>query len=286
LGAAAAYLVPNVLAQPAPGARDAEEAIHQARRLQQIQQIESDSAGYAAAIVGRWEESARKAGRWDRNYSADLLASLSKLDPENLLEAGEAPTYEAMMAVLATGKPEPMTQGLAPSALGQSFQDLVYTPVTPCRIVDTRTAVAGALAGCPPLRRGQQRPPRKQQPVRHPLGVAQAVTMAIVAVQPAGRAPDCLGLGASGQRPHIRATWALTPRSSPSPGAATTLPSAWPRLTSSGRPGYFGIETTARPDRALDVGGLIARSRRPLRPGPNGDGRWILQTRSPFPASS
>ena len=138
---------PAVFAQPARGTWAAEEAIHQAQRQQQIQQVQSDKAGYAAAIVERWEESARKAGRWDRTYSADLLASLTKLDPENLLAAGEASTYEAMMTVLARGKREPAPPGVVPSALGQNFQDLVYTPVTPCRIVDTRSAAAGALAG-------------------------------------------------------------------------------------------------------------------------------------------
>jgi hypothetical protein len=177
--------------QPATGARDAEEAIQRAQRQQKIQQVQGDKAGYAAAIVARWEESAREAGRWDKNYSAALLESLTMLDPENLLAAGEASSYKAMMTVLATGRAEPTTRGLAPNSLGQNFQDLVYTPVTPCRIVDTRNAVAGALAGGAVRLFDVDSSSFTAQGGSSagcgiPLGVAQAVTMTIVAVQPAG----------------------------------------------------------------------------------------------------
>lgn len=181
---------PTVFGQPATGARDDEEAIQRAQRQQAIQQVQGDKAGYAAAIVGRWEESARKAGRWDKNYSADLLDALTKLDPENLLAAGEVSSYEAMMLVLATGRAEPTTRGPTPEALGQNFQDLVYTPVTPCRIVDTRNAVAGALAGGVIRLFDADSSSLTPQGGSStgcgiPLGVAQAVTMTIVAVQPA-----------------------------------------------------------------------------------------------------
>jgi hypothetical protein len=137
---------PNVFGQPAPGARGEDEAIRRTQRQQEVRQVLGDKAGYAAAIVARWEDSAREAGRWDRNYSVDLLESLMKLDAENLLAAGEASSYQAMMTVLATGQAEPTIEGPVPGSLGQNFQDLVYTPVTPCRIVDTRSAVEGALA--------------------------------------------------------------------------------------------------------------------------------------------
>ncbi len=183
---------PNVFGQPAPGARDEEGAIQRVQRQRAIQQVQSDKAGYAAAIVARWEESAREAGRWDKSYSVDLLGSLMTLDPENLLAAGEASSYQAMMAALATGRAEPTIEGPVPNSLGQNFQDLVYTPVTPCRIVDTRMAVAGALAG------GSVRlfdadgsnltaQGGSSAGCGIPFAVAQAVTMTITAVHPAGQ---------------------------------------------------------------------------------------------------
>jgi len=198
---------PNVFGQPAAGARGGAEAIPGGQRQHDLQQVLGDKAGYAAAIVARWEESAREAGRWDKNYSVDLLESLMKLDPENLLAAGEASSYQAVMTVLATGRAEPTIEGPGPSSLGQNFQDLVYTPLTPCRIVDTRSAVEGALAAGVARTFDVDGSNLADQGGRAtgcgiPLAVAQAVTMTIVAVQPAGRG-------------HL-AAWGLGPRPTPS----------------------------------------------------------------------
>ena len=183
---------PDVFGQPAPGARGENEVVLRAQRRQEMQQVLGDKAGYAAAIVARWEESAREAGRWDKNYSVDLLESLMKLDPENLLAAGEASSYPAMMTVLATGHGEPTIEEALPSSLGQNFQDLVYTPLTPCRIVDTRIAVAGALTGGAVRLFDVDSTNLTAQGGSStgcgiPLGVAQAVTMTIIAVQPSGQ---------------------------------------------------------------------------------------------------
>jgi hypothetical protein len=155
-----------------------------------FQQVQSDKAGYAAAIVARWEESAREAGRWDKSFRVDLLESLMKLQPENLLAAGEAPSYAAMMTVLATGRTEPKVHEPVPSTLGDNFRDLVYTPVAPCRIVDTR-AGGGALAGGAVRLFEVDSGDLSAQGGSStgcgiPLGVAQAVEMTIVAVLPAG----------------------------------------------------------------------------------------------------
>jgi len=195
---------PNVSGQPASGARDEDDAIRRAPRRHGIQQVLGDKAGYAAAVVARWEESAREAGRWDRNYAVDLLKSLMELNPENLLAAGEASSYQAMMTVLATGQVEPAIEGPAPNSLGQIFQDLVYTPVPPCRIVDTRFAVEGPLAAGAARTfdvDGSDLAGQGGSPAACgiPLAVAQAVTMTMVAVQPAAR--GYLTAWGLGQRP-------------------------------------------------------------------------------------
>src|SRR5262249_36223560 len=77
--------------------REDPDAILRAQREERLQQVESDRTAYAASIVARWEESAREAGRWDKNFSSDLLGALLKLDSENLLAAGEASSYPGMM---------------------------------------------------------------------------------------------------------------------------------------------------------------------------------------------
>jgi hypothetical protein len=183
---------PSVFGQVAPGPRDETEGVERAERQHEMQQLLGDRAGFAAAIVARWEQSAREAGRWDESTSLDLLESLMRLSPDSLLAAGQASSYRAMMAVLATGHGEPPIEGPAPSSLGQAFQDLVYTPVTPCRIVDTRRAVEGPLGAGAARTFDVDRGDLGEQGGSAtgcgiPLAVAQAVTMTIVAVQPAGR---------------------------------------------------------------------------------------------------
>lgn len=101
-----------------------------------LQQVIEDKASYASSIVSRWEETARTSGKWDASYTSDLYIALMKLTPDNLLAAGEATSFEGMMTALATGH----SAAISPNSLGDIADDMVYTPVTPCRIVDTRNA--------------------------------------------------------------------------------------------------------------------------------------------------
>jgi hypothetical protein len=144
---AVALVSPTLLGQQPLRFQDAQGAVQQAQQQQKLEQILSDRAGYVAAIVQRWEDSARASGRWDESYSVDLQQALMSLQPENLLAAGEAPSYETMMTVLKTGRTDATLQTRAPLQLGQVGADQVYTAVTPCRIIDTRLAVLGALNG-------------------------------------------------------------------------------------------------------------------------------------------
>ena len=189
------FVIPSVLAQQIPSLRDMQDQTRRAQYQEKLQQVLNDKAGYAAAIVQRWESDARASGKWDDNYSTDLQNALVKLAPDNLLAAGEAPTYAAMRRVLAAGLPVPPVlpdhegAALSPELLGDVTDDLVYTPVTPCRIADTRygggpitagtsrsfdvdgsnfSGQGGNAAGC-----------------GIPYGVARAITMNITVTQPA-----------------------------------------------------------------------------------------------------
>ena len=84
--------VPNVFAGQASSGQSA-EAAQAADYQQKLQQVVNDKAGYAAAIVQRWDSSAKASGRWDENYATDLFGALMKLQPENLLAAGEASSF-------------------------------------------------------------------------------------------------------------------------------------------------------------------------------------------------
>jgi hypothetical protein len=138
-----------------PSAKSAQESNQTQEHQAKLQQMLNDKAGYAASIVQRWESAARENGRWDESFAASLSLSLARLQPENLLAAGEASTFKEMMHVLGTGRgfalADKLSGGTAldtavsPLSLGDTFNDLVYTPVTPCRIADTRAPGVGKI---------------------------------------------------------------------------------------------------------------------------------------------
>jgi len=154
LGIAIATLAftPNVFSQQTTNTPDHQNMIERARQRQEkLQQVTKDKAAYAASIVERWQTAARDSGKWDENFAGDLQKALVSLQPESLLDVGEAPTFDTMMKVLAYGRQtrtNPTATGsdtLSPRVIGDTADDLVFTPITPCRLVDTRVA-GGALA--------------------------------------------------------------------------------------------------------------------------------------------
>jgi hypothetical protein len=183
---------------------DDSETIARAQRQEALRRVESDRPAYAASVAARWEESARDAGRWDASFPSDLAGALATLPPESLLAAGEAPSFKEMMAVVATGRVPASAEGAEPSSLGDPQDDLVYTPVAPCRLVDTRLARDGALLGGAARTfdvdggsfAGQG---GSATGCGIPFAVAAAVTMTIVAVEPA--APGYLTAWGLGPQP-------------------------------------------------------------------------------------
>ena len=107
------------------------------------------------ALVTRWGPFIQA------NYGADveiwrerLTLWFLKADPTNLRDAVKQESYDGAMATLV-GRGMQVTDGAVAArgedgAIGAKFgdltQDLVYTPVAPCRIVDTRSTGAGAIA--------------------------------------------------------------------------------------------------------------------------------------------
>ena len=187
--------IPPAFAQKAPSEGDVLDATARAQYQADLQQVRQNKAGYAADIVARWENEARASGKWDPNYAVDLFGALMKLGPDNLLAAGEATSYDAMTAVLMAGS-------RAPLDLGDSFRDLVYTPVTPCRVVDTRNISNPLVAGV--TRTFDVDNPTSfsfqggfNGPCGIPFGAAAAVAMNLTVTAPtAGGFLTAFGLGA------------------------------------------------------------------------------------------
>src|SRR5436190_21409208 len=84
--------IPNLFGQRIPTIGDLQAATQRSQQEQKMQQLLNNKLAYADSIVRKWEAAARTNGRWDLNYATDLENALMKLQPENLLAAGEATT--------------------------------------------------------------------------------------------------------------------------------------------------------------------------------------------------
>jgi len=127
----------------------------------------STPAQRAAAVdrfVRRWGDYVRTVyGIEPRAWAMRLVPQFAKGAPANLRQALERETFEGAMAALdgvghrlsddrvltalAQLPPGPLQGkgGTIGKALGDTLRDLVYTPITPCRIVDTRNTLDGAI---------------------------------------------------------------------------------------------------------------------------------------------
>jgi hypothetical protein len=193
---------------------DAQQAARRAQYQQDIQDVVLHRASYVDRIVQRWEASARESGRWDQNWHANLQDALSKLSADNLLAADKAESLQEMMTVLADGPRKATIAGFAAGTnalqvqehaqtqpvLGQISGDLVYTPLTPCRIVDTRNA--GGQIGANTTRffdvdgADFSAQGGSNRSCQIPFGVARAVAMTITVTRPlTGGFLNAWGLG-------------------------------------------------------------------------------------------
>jgi len=109
----------------------------------------TDRQGLVKEILGLWESAPDPVVGENATLHGDLRAALKGATVNQLLEARQARTYEDVWAALPTGTRSPITvvplaagRTITPLVLGDASDDLVFTPVTPCRIIDTRGGVA------------------------------------------------------------------------------------------------------------------------------------------------
>lgn len=117
--------------------------------------VDVDRKVAAGRILLKWGGYVEKVNGQDRKaWAAALWPSLAAADPHNLQNALEAVTYEGMRNALlgqrpyddqiidraARSKSTGTSANPGTKALGSLAADLVFTPITPCRIVDTRVS--------------------------------------------------------------------------------------------------------------------------------------------------
>lgn len=91
-------------------------------------------------IVQKWAPHVQEAyGMNAKRWTGEMGPLFKSTSLEKLQDAANARTFEQMNnALLGTVALAPA--GDAPALIGDPDKDLVYTPVTPCRIIDTRVA--------------------------------------------------------------------------------------------------------------------------------------------------
>lgn len=103
-------------------------------------------------IVAKWAPHVQERyGVAPQDWVADMASTFAGAELSALEAAALATDFDTMNQRLLATAPDPlaMNQALAagpsPDALGDAANDLVYVPVTPCRLLDTRIA-GGAIA--------------------------------------------------------------------------------------------------------------------------------------------
>jgi hypothetical protein len=158
LAAALPLAVPAAI--PSPTARDG------AGQVRSATASPAERGALIHRFVMKWGGYAERVYGVDvRVWSMRMVPTFARGDADNLREALRRDTFEGALAALSgrgdriadariidafarvpAGTPAQRTPGVA-KALGDLGQDVVFTPITPCRIVDTRIAGGPIAAG-------------------------------------------------------------------------------------------------------------------------------------------
>ena len=123
---------------PPPG--QARAAGAQKRGLSEAQKANvRDRVAVATRILDKHQAEAEALGMpadWRRPFYEQLLP----LPVDGLLAVEGAESLQALSVAAAA-------EAVEPQSIGSSSEDLVYTPITPCRFIDTRYVAAGRIDG-------------------------------------------------------------------------------------------------------------------------------------------
>jgi hypothetical protein len=105
-----------------------------------------DRQALVSEILGLWGSAPNPVNARNEALHPDLRAALKAATTEQLLDAQKARTLDELWGALPKSASSPAAVPLAAGRIPQVVlgldTDLVYTPVTPCRIIDTRGGVA------------------------------------------------------------------------------------------------------------------------------------------------
>mgnify|MGYP001390861574 CR=1 FL=1 len=101
---------------------------------------ETMRAELTGMVMDRWSpEAAKRSGLSEDVWKDQMRSTFREADISNLELAASAIDYDGMNKALLGGGSAPVST-LGAKTFGSAGSDLVFTPITPCRIVDTRNA--------------------------------------------------------------------------------------------------------------------------------------------------
>jgi hypothetical protein len=127
----------------------AEPAAHD--REAALASVSANREGVIDAIVERWRPTMDGLA-YAKGWDVEIAGFLRAASAEKLLAASQAASYREVVAALHTRWTGPDVTPLAPGQspvpqFGESNDELVFYPVTPCRIIDTRFATPATPIG-------------------------------------------------------------------------------------------------------------------------------------------
>jgi len=108
--------------------------------------VEQQRSALVTRLAKQWSDAFAVLPKERRITHEQLSSALWALRADRLFAVTLAGEVEAIEAVLDEGRQDARKPRVAPKALGDATADLTYTPINPCRILDTRSTVAGPLA--------------------------------------------------------------------------------------------------------------------------------------------
>ena len=108
--------------------------------------VEQQRSALVSRLARQWSDAFAALPKERRLDHEQLSNALFALRADRLFAVTLAGDAEAVEAVLAEAKREAAKPRAAAKALGDATADLTYTPINPCRILDTRATAAGPLA--------------------------------------------------------------------------------------------------------------------------------------------
>jgi hypothetical protein len=99
----------------------------------------------AFALSSRFEQSANAQGYANANWRQDLIANLMKLGDDEFDRVAAAPSFGEALSIARNGAVD-SAPGAHEKSLGTTTSDLVYVPINPCRILDTRQGTGNTIA--------------------------------------------------------------------------------------------------------------------------------------------